>query len=202
MKEENIYALYPKKKQSYPKGGMEHRYATNVLARQFNPSTHNTHWVTDVTYIRSHQGWSYLACVMDLATKKVVGMALSRTPDAKLTLAALEQAIMKNRPEPTKLMVHSDQGCQYSAKSFRDKLKNLGIQQSMSRRGNCWDNAVMERLFRSLKCEHLYCLKLINHQSVITECERYIAFYNDKRLHSGLNYITPHERYRQMKKSA
>ena len=83
MKELNIYVRYPKKKHYYPNFGDEKRYAPNLLNRQFTPETYNTYWVTDVTYIRSHQGWSYFACVLDLATKEVVGYALSRSPDTR-----------------------------------------------------------------------------------------------------------------------
>lgn len=202
MKVQNIYVRYPKKKHYYPDAGQEKRYAPNVLNRQFNPEAYNTHWVTDVTFIRSHQGWSYLACVIDLATKEVVGHALSRSPDTELTLAALNQAIIKKKPNTKQLMVHSDQGCHYSSYAYRNRLRALNITQSMSRRGNCWDNSVMERFFRTLKSEHLNSLSFINHQSVILQVESYLAFYNYKRRHSGLNYITPYEQYMQMKKVA
>lgn len=202
MKEQSIYVRYPKKKHYYPDAGVEKRYAPNLLNRQFNPDAYNTHWVTDVTFIRSHQGWSYLACVIDLATKEVVGHALSRSPDTKLTLAALDQAIIRKKPNTNQLMVHSDQGCHYSSHAYRNRLSALNITQSMSRRGNCWDNSVMERFFRTLKSEHLNVLSFINHQAVISEVESYIAFYNYKRRHSGLNYITPYEQYVQMKKVA
>ncbi|WP_083730724.1 IS3 family transposase, partial [Vibrio palustris] len=202
MNKLNIYVRYPKRKHYYPDFGDEKRYAPNLLNRHFNPETYNTHWVTDVTYIRSHQGWSYLACVMDLATKEVVGYALSRSPDTKLTLAALNQAIINKKPMTGELMVHSDQGCHFSSHAFRNRLSALNIKQSMSRRGNCWDNSVMERFFRTLKSEHLNVLNFINHQSVISAVQSYLNFYNYKRKHSGLNYMTPHEHYAKMKKAA
>ena len=202
MKQMGLRVRYPGKKPAYPTSGEQKSYAPNLLEREFNPNTHNTHWVTDVTYIRSAQGWSYLACVMDLGTKEVVGYALSRSPDTQLTLAALNMAIINKKPVVSQLLVHSDQGSHYSSHVYRNHLSVLGIRQSMSRRGNCWDNSVMERFFRSLKSEHLNELIFLNHSVVIMEVERYIRFYNYKRLHSSLNYQTPHERYTQMKKAA
>lgn len=202
MREMNIYVRYPKKKHYYPNSGTEKKYAPNLLKRQFNPKTHNTHWVSDVTFIRSHQGWSYLACVMDLATKEIVGYSISRSPDTQLTLAALNDAIAKKSPKTSELLLHSDQGCHFSSRAYRNRLSALKATQSMSRRGNCWDNSVMERFFRSLKSERLSGLSFINHDSVIAEVESYIRFYNYKRRHSGLEYRTPHEIYDQMQKVA
>jgi transposase InsO family protein len=143
-----------------------------------------------------------LACVLDLATKEIVGFALSQTPDAKLANEALQNAIEREQPNTSKLLFHSDQGVQYSAKVFRDKLALLNITQSMSRRGNCWDNAVMERFFRSLKTERLNNITFINHLSVVNEVESYISFYNYKRRHSSLEYMTPHQKYNKLKKVA
>lgn len=202
MKGLGIVVKFPKKKHYYPDSGEESIYAPNLLNRQFNPEEHNTHWVTDVTYIRSHQGWSYLACVLDLATKEVVGYALSQSPDTQLTLSALNDAIKKKSPNTNGLIVHSDQGCHFSSHAYRERLKALHITQSMSRRGNCWDNAVMERFFRSLKSERLNYLKFINHQSVVTETESYIRFYNYKRRHSAIEYLTPYEMYQIKQKAA
>lgn len=147
MNKLNIHAIAPKKKHYYPNSGDEHHYAQNLLKRQFNPDTLNTHWVGDITYIRNQQGWSYLACVLDLSTKEIVGYALSKSPNAELAKAALNNAIKRQQPVLNQLLFHSDQGCQYSAATFRERLSQLTITQSMSRRGNCWDNAVMERFF-------------------------------------------------------
>ena len=156
----------------------------------------------DITYIRTSQGWSYLACVMDLASKEIVGYALSQSPNTQLVLDALEQAIKVKQLDTTRLLFHSDQGVQYSATAFRQRLSELKITQSMSRRGNCWDNAVMERFFRSLKTERLNHLSFINHQSVVNEVESYSRFYNYKRRHSSLDYMTPHQKYREMENVA
>ena len=113
---------------------------------------------------------------MDLGSKEIVGFALSQSPNTKLALAALSNAIKRQQPNTTQLMFHSDQGVQYSAGEFRNKLKALNITQSMSRRGNCWDNAVMERFFRSLKTERLNRLSFINHQAVAQQVKSYIDF--------------------------
>lgn len=202
MKSLAIIVKFPRKKHRYSGADDEALYAPNILNRQFSPETCSTHWVTDVTYIRSHQGWSYLACVLDLATKEVVGYSLSRSPDTNLTLAALDSAIQNRRVDTNQLLVHSDQGCHFSSRAYRQRLRALNITQSMSKRGCCWDNAVMERFFRSLKSERLNGLSFVNHQSIVTEVESYVRFYNYKRIHSGLGYLTPHEKYQQMQKVA
>lgn len=202
MKQAGVLAIRPKKRHYYPNSGVEEKYAPNLLKREFSPKTLNTHWVGDITYIRNHQGWSYLACVLDLSTKEIVGYALSQSPNAELVKDALHNAIKRQHPDTSKLMFHSDQGVQYSANDFRAELKRLNITQSMSRRGNCWDNAVMERFFRSLKTERLNHLSFINHQSVVNIVNDYIQFYNYKRRHSVLNYATPHQKYRELKKAA
>jgi len=202
MNKINIEAIKPKKNHYYANKGKVHTIAPHLLKRQFNPEQENTHWVGDITYIRTHQGWSYLACVLDLATKEVVGWALSQSPNAELAKAALNHAIRRKRPDTKKLQFHSDQGIQYSAKLFIKYLSTLHITQSMSRRGNCWDNAVMERFFRSLKSERLNHIIFINHASVINTVEKYINFYNYKRLHSSLGYITPTQKRLELQKVA
>ena len=202
MKKADIIAINPKKKHHYPDSGEVHDKAPNVLERHFNPGTINTHWVGDITYIRTHQGWSYLASVLDLGSREVVGWAMSKKPNANLTKEALKQAIQKQRPDTTQLLFHSDQGVQYSAKSYVEYLDKFGITQSMSRRGNCWDNSVMERFFRSLKTERLNPLSFINHSSAVQVVGQYINFYNYKRLHSTLGYITPAQKKMELKNAA
>ncbi|KMT65370.1 IS3 family transposase [Catenovulum maritimum] len=202
MKNQRLKAIRPKTQHHYPTSGTGHKYAPNRLKRKFVPEMHNTYYVGDITYIKHHQGWSYLACVLDLATKEIVGYALSTSPDAKLAKAALDNAIQRHQPNTRKLLFHSDQGVQYSASEFRDRLDTLNITQSMSRRGNCLDNAVMERFFRSLKTERLNNISFINHESVVCEVEKYIGFYNYQRRHSALGYMTPHQKYIKMKNAA
>ena len=156
----------------------------------------------DITYIKTHAGWSYLACVLDLGSREIVGWSLSQSPDAALAKEALKNAIKKQPPATHQLQFHSDQGVQYSAYKFVSCLNDLQITQSMSRRGNCWDNAVMERFFRSLKTERLNYLSFTNHLSVVKTVECYIRYYNYKRLHSSLDYKTPHEYAKKMKTAA
>ncbi len=202
MKKANIVAINPKKKHYYPDSGDAHHKATNILNRQFNPGTTDTHWVGDITYIRTHQGWSYLASVLDLGSREVVGWAMSQQPNAELAKNALKYAIQKRQPDTTELLFHSDQGVQYSAAYFVDYLATLGVTQSMSRRGNCWDNSVMERFFRSLKTERLNQLSFLNHLSAVEVVDKYIQYYNYKRLHSTLGYVTPAQKYKELRKTA
>jgi transposase InsO family protein len=201
MKKANVIAIKPKKRHSYPSGEV-HKKAAHLLKRQFNPETIHTHWVGDITYIKTYTGWSYLACILDLGSREIMGWALSEEPNAELAKTALQHAIKKHQPNTRQLMFHSDQGVQYSANLFVDYLNELQLTQSMSRRGNCWDNAVMERFFRNLKTEQLNYLSFINHRSVIDAVTRYIGFYNYKRLHSAIDYMTPHQKTNEMKKAA
>lgn len=138
MKKANVIAIRPKKRHSYP-DGESHKKAEHLLKRQFNPDSVHTHWVGDITYIKTYTGWSYLACVLDLGSREIMGWALSEKPNTELAKSALQQAINKHLPETQQLMFHSDQGIQYSANKFINYLNELGISQSMSRRGNCWD---------------------------------------------------------------
>jgi len=155
MNKANIKAIRPKKRHYYPNTGKLHKRADNLLDREFNQTNSNTHWVGDITYIKTYQGWSYLASVLDLASRQVVGWALSKQPNSQLAQDAMDNAINRYKPNTDNLMFHSDQGTQYSSKAFIDYCSNNNITQSMSRKGNCWDNAVMERFFRSLKTERL-----------------------------------------------
>ena len=190
MGEAGIIAKVPKKPHYYP-SGKSMPDIPNQLNRQFNPDQLNSHWVGDITYIRNHNGWSYLATVLDLGSREIVGYALSQTPDAQLARQALMNAIKRQQPNTHQLMFHSDQGVQYSADAFKQTLAIHGINQSMSRRGNCWDNAVQERFFRSLKSEYLNGRSFINHRSVVTAVEDYIRYYNNRRINSAIGYISP-----------
>jgi len=202
MKEAGITAKIPKKNHYYGEKGKVHSIAPNLLNRQFEQTTPNTHWVGDITYIRTYQGWSYLAAVLDLSSKQMVGYALSTSPNAQLVEDALSNAVNKQAPDTSQLMFHSDQGVQYTAKQFVQQLTSLQMTQSMSRRGNCWDNSVMERFFRSLKSERLNDISFVNHESVVSVVESYIHFYNYRRLHSAIGYITPVEKMQNLKKLA
>ena len=198
MKEANVVALMPRKKHRYIEHEGQHQVAENILNREFNPSTINTHLVGDITYLRTHEGWTYLAAVMDLGNRKIVDWSCGRKADSHLTVAALNRAVSKHQIDTSKLLFHSDRGCQYSSKLFCDHLQKRSITQSMSRKGNCFDNAVMERFFRSLKTERLYNIAIINHEAAVELVEKYIRFYNYKRRHSAIGYVSPVVKRKEM----
>jgi transposase InsO family protein len=165
--------------------------APNLLARDFMAQRPNERWVTDITYIWTSSGWVYLAAILDLFSRAVVGWAVDTSLSTKLPLAALESAIQRRRPGKG-LLHHSDQGCQYTSYDYQTALLELGVSVSMSRKGNCWDNAVAESFFSTLKLEliHRKSWRDVNH--VRQEAFEYIeAFYNRRRLHSSLGYKTP-----------
>lgn len=145
----------------------------------------------DITYIRNHGGWCYLLIVLDLGSREIVGYALSKTPDVQFARQALLNAIKMQQPDTYQLMFYSDQGVQYIADQFKKTLTIHGINLSMCRRGNGWDNAVQERFFRRLKSEYLNGLTFINYQSVVSAAEHYIRYYNNKQPHSAIGNMTP-----------
>jgi transposase InsO family protein len=165
--------------------------ADNVLDRQFAAPAANLSWVADITYIRTRSGWLYLAAVMDLFSRKIVGWAIAPTMYAELVCSALQMAITQRNPPPG-LIVHSDRGSQYASDAHRALLTRHGLRASMSRKGNCWDNAVMERFFLNLKMERVWQRDYANHAEAIRDVADYIVgFYNNVRLHSTLGYLPP-----------
>ena len=166
---------------------------TNVLNRNFKPSKMNQAWTSDITYIDTHQGWLYLAVVMDLYSRTVVGWAMDKNMATDLVKNALNMALSK-RKISAGLILHSDRGSQYASHEYQSLLKQHGIICSMSRRGNCWDNAPMESFFRSLKVECVYQQSFEQRDEAKTEIFSYIeGFYNRQRKHSALNYLSPRE---------
>lgn len=165
--------------------------APNLLQRRFNVEQPNQVWCGDVTYIWGGNRWIYLAAVLDLYARRLVGWAIGDKPDSDLTCRALNIAF-ESRGRPTGLMFHSDQGCHYTSRKFRQTLEQHGITQSMSRRGNCWDNAPMERFFRSLKTEWIPAEGYSNPEAAKADVLRYLTgYYNQRRLHSSNGYRTP-----------
>ena len=163
----------------------------NVLDRQFEQTEVNRAWVSDITYIRTLSGWLYLAVVLDLYSRKIVGWAMAPNMPAELVCTALQIAIAQRRPSPG-LIVHSDRGSQYASHEYRELLERHDFQGSMSRKGNCWDNAVMERFFLNLKMERVWRRQYANHAEAIRDVTDYIVnFYNSRRLHSSLGYLPP-----------
>ena len=165
--------------------------ADNILDRQFAPDAANRAWVSDITYIRTRSGWLYLAAVLDLFSRKVVGWAMAPNMPAELVCAALQMAIAQRQP-PAGLIVHSDRGSQYASDTHRALLTRHGLIASMSRKGNCWDNAVMERFFLNLKMERVWQQDYANHSEALRDVTDYIVgFYNSTRLYSTLGYLPP-----------
>jgi putative transposase len=191
MRENGIYTVHRCKHRPYPKEPAEARFSENLLEQQFLVEQPNQAWVGDITYIRSDLGWSYLAAILDLFNKEVVGYAISRKPNTELVKRAMEQALL-NRDYPQDLLFHSDRGCQYSSKSYQSYLEENGITSSMSRKGNPFDNACCESFFASLKKEWIYFRKFANMNLVESSVFEYIElFYNRKRMHSALGYMSP-----------
>lgn len=163
----------------------------NVLNRQFNPTQANQAWVADITYIRTRSGWLYLAVVLDLFARKVVGWAMAADMQAGLVCRALQLAIAQRQPAPG-LIVHTDRGSQYASAAHQALLSKHGLISSMSRKGNCLDNAVMERFFLNLKMERVWQRDYANHAEATTDIADYIvSFYNNVRLHSRLGNLPP-----------
>lgn len=163
----------------------------NLLARRFNPPAPDTAWVCDITYIRTGSGWLYLAAVMDLFSRKIVGWAMAPKMPAELVCTALQMAIAQRQPAAG-LIVHSDRGSQYASEAFQDLLAHHSYLGSMSGKGNCWDNAVMERFFLNLKIERVWQRQYANHAEAMADVTDYIVgFYNGIRLHSTLGYLPP-----------
>ena len=165
--------------------------APNVLNRQFTTSAPNQVWVSDITYLWTQSGWVYLTVFLDLFSRMVVGWAVSRSLSHEAVVSALWRAVGRRRP-PKGLLVHSDRGVQYACGNYRAVLEQLGFGQSMSRKGNCWDNAVAESFFRTLKTEWYYGETFTDIEHVKRELFEYIErFYNGQRLHATLGYVSP-----------
>ncbi len=165
--------------------------APNLLERDFSPGQPNSSWAADITYVWTGQGWLYLAVVLDLYSRRVVGWAMSQSIDRHLVLNALDMALQSRQP-PGGLLLHSDRGSQYASEDYQKLLAARGIQCSMSRKGNCWDNAVAESFFSSLKMELVHEAHFATHEQARAALFEYIeVFYNRKRRHSSLGYLSP-----------
>jgi transposase InsO family protein len=163
----------------------------NLLAQCFEEKEKNKVWLADITYLRVNGTWHYLASVMDLGRRKVVGWALGQSPTAELACKALRQALLRENPPPG-LIHHSDRGCQYTSKVYRALLDSNGFKGSMSRVGNPYDNAPMESFFQTLKAEHLYKQSFGSLEQAFASLHAWIdVYYNRRRLHSALGYKSP-----------
>jgi putative transposase len=193
MREDGLKARQKRRFRRTTDSNHTHPIAPNVLARQFTVTAPNKVWVTDVTYIATNEGWLYLAAILDLFSRRVVGWATSATNDRALALDALELALQARQPAAG-LLHHSDRGSPYASEDYRHVLRQRGLVASMSRSGDCWDNAVAESFFATLKTE------LVDHESYPTRAAATVSigdylerFYNPVRLHSHLGYKSPME---------
>jgi transposase InsO family protein len=163
----------------------------NLLGRNFTVKAPDRVWVADMTYIWTEEGWLYLAAVLDLYSRGIVGWSMGPRLDAGLAVSALRQAVKRRRPDKG-LVFHSDRGVQYASGPMRSELKRHACIQSMSRKGDCWDNAVMESFFHTLKTEHTYFEKYRSRAEARSKLFDYIeVFYNRQRKHSTLGYKSP-----------
>lgn len=170
---------------------LSHPVAPNVLARDFHAKRPDERWVTDITYVWTQSGWVYLAAILDLFSRAVVGWAVDTNLSTRLPLRALEAAVLRRRPGAG-LIHHSDRGCQYTSQDYRAALASIGVTVSMSRKGNCWDNAVAESFFATLKTELIHRRSWHDVDDLRRNAFEYIeVFYNRRRMHSALDYKTP-----------
>ena len=166
--------------------------APNLLSQNFIASQPNQKWVSDITYIDTQEGWLYLAAILDLYSRKIVGWSMGEKIDTQLVQKALQMAINNRNPSPGTIH-HSDRGCQFTSQLFRESLNRVNILSSMSRSGNCYDNAAMESFFATLKCEcvnHRFESRAMAKNTIFEYME---GWYNRERLHSALNYLSPVE---------
>lgn len=164
--------------------------APNLLERDFNPAEPNAAWSSDITYIATDEGWLYLAVVIDLFSRQVVGWSMKPHMKTELVADALRMAWFRRHPEPG-LIFHSDRGSQYCSGEFQKALQAYGMRSSMSRKGDCWDNAVSESLWGSLKVARLHGRRFETRRDAMDEVIDWLAFYNHRRLHSTLGYVSP-----------
>jgi len=177
----------------------KHRFpvAPNLLERKFSADAPDQVWVSDISYLATRSGWLYLTVIIDLFSRLVVGWALSSSLSHEMVVAALKRAIRRRRPGKG-LIFHSDRGVQYACTDFRKELAEHGFIQSMSRKGDCWDNAVAESFFGIMKTELVYHERYTGHQDALRSVFEYIeAFYNRERIHSALGYLSPAEYEKQ-----
>lgn len=198
MKKHGIRAKTKKKFKATTNSKHNLPVAPNLLNRNFTATKPNQAWVGDVTYIATEEGWLYLSTWIDLFSRKIVGWSMSSRMTADIVVDAFRLGVFRQKAVPT--LVHSDRGSQYASHDFRKELKNSGCQQSMSRKGDCWDNAVAESFFGTLKNELVHHEKYKTREQARLSIFDYIeTFYNKRRAHSHLNYVSPEEFEHSMK---
>lgn len=198
MREHGIVGTMPKRRSVTTTDSQhQHPIAGNVLNRDFSADQANQKWVSDITYIWTGEGWLYLASVMDLFSRRIVGWSMSDRIDQDLTLSAITMALQLRQPARG-LLHHSDRGSQYCATAYQQVLSDWQITPSMSRKANCWDNAVIESWHRTLKLELVYRQQYRSRDEARRSIFEYIeSFYNRERRHSALGYLSPNQFERQ-----
>ena len=191
MRENDIRARHKRRYRATTDSKHALPIATNLLDRSFTPAAPNQTWTADITYIQTGEGWLYLAVVIDLFNREVVGWSIKPRMTTDIVIDALSMAWFRRKPAPG-LMHHSDRGSQYASHAFQARLKAYGMVCSMSRKGNCWDNAPSESFFNSLKNERVHGTRYLTKAEAMADLFDYIEpFYNRKRLHSTLGYASP-----------
>lgn len=193
MRQIGVFSKTKRKFKATTNSAHDRPVARNLLGRCFHRDGPNEAWASDVTYIPTEEGWLYLAVVIDLFSRKVIGYAMRDHLRTELVAAALQMAVDRRRPL-SGLLLHSDRGVQYASEAYQEQMASHGIRCSMSRKADCWDNAVMESLFSTLKTELVhherYATRAAARQSIFEYLE---VFYNRTRRHSALGYVSPHE---------
>ena len=190
MKQHGIYARTKRKFRVTTDSKHNLPVSPNLIGRDFSPVAPDRLWASDITYLWTDEGWLYLAVVVDLFSRQVVGWSMKPRMKTDLVLDALRMAWFRRRPARG-LIFHSDRGSQYCAMAFRDALAQYGIASSMSRKGDCWDNAVVESLWGSLKLARVYGRVFATRRAAMDEVIDWLGFYNRYRLHSTLGYVSP-----------
>lgn len=191
MRENGLAARRKKRFKVTTDSSHDYPISPNLLDRNFTADAPNRCWVSDITYIDTTEGWLYLCSVLDLFSRRVVGWSMASHMRADLAIDALEMAVKHREPAPG-LLFHSDRGVQYASVAFRNRLKFYQMDQSMSRKGNCWDNAPAESFFSTLKMEEVYLRKYRTKEEARLCIFEYIeVFYNRQRRHSSLDYVSP-----------
>ena len=193
MREHGLSGLRPRRFRKTTDSDHAQPIAEDAVKRNFSPTAPNAIWASDITYVRTWAGWLYLAVVIDLYSRRVVGWAIADHMRTELVMTALGRAISSRQPAPG-LVHHSDRGSQYASRAHRDLLAHHGIRCSMSRKGDCWDNSVVESFFGTLKQELLYRRSWPTKQAAVDAIAAFIdRFYNPRRRHSTLGYTSPIE---------
>ena len=193
MAETGLKARNGKNFKFYPSGNAINHVSDNLLGRDFSANAPDEKWVSDITYIKLERGFVYLAVIMDLFSRQIIGWALDTSMTAELIIEAFEMAKARRNVEPG-LILHSDRGVQYRSSEYQGRLYEQGIRPSMSRKGNCWDNAAVESFFARMKVESIYAERFTNKEDAYACVFEYIElFYNSVRRHSAIDYKSPRQ---------